>query len=156
MGSNLGDPLENCRRGIAAVDDNRHATVLAVSRFYRTAPVDFTDQAWFVNAAVKIATRLPPLELLAVIQAIQAAAGTTPKTVRFGPRELDLDILLFDQWMLNWPHLQIPHPRLHKRHFVLRPLCDIDPTIFHPTLRCRMDRLLAELDTSGQDIMACP
>jgi 2-amino-4-hydroxy-6-hydroxymethyldihydropteridine diphosphokinase len=114
--------------------------------------VDFEDQDWFVNAAVKIETKLSPRGLLEAIQEIQTRRGRKPNTVRFGPRALDLDIIFYDAVVMNAEGLKIPHPRMHKRRFVLQPICDIDPSIMHPILQKDMRTLLNELKDSAQVI----
>lgn len=152
VGSNMGDKLACCQEGITQVAAAPETVLLAQSPFYRTAPVDFLDQDWFVNAAIKVATDLAPLDLLAQLQAIQRRAGRSADKIRFGPRPLDLDILFYDERVMDHAELILPHPRLHKRHFVLKPLCDIDPKVSHPVLGQSVDQLLAALDTTDQDI----
>jgi 2-amino-4-hydroxy-6-hydroxymethyldihydropteridine diphosphokinase len=152
VGSNLGDKLDNCLKGIAALTESGESTLLKASRFYRTSPVDYTDQAWFVNAAVKIATSLSPETLLAELITIQQRMGRKADAIRFGPRVLDLDILLYDDRVLQSPRLIVPHPRMHKRAFVLQPICDIDPLIIHPVLGKTMGVLLKALDDEEQRV----
>jgi len=127
LGSNLGEKLENCRRGITALAATVEVRITAESCFYKTEPVDFTAQDWFVNGVVRIETTLGPFEMLDRLQAAQRAAGRPTDGMRFGPRVLDLDLLMYDQLVLEDPRLSLPHPRLHRRRFVLQPLCDIDP-----------------------------
>ncbi len=153
VGSNLGDKLANCRKGVAALEEGGGIRVLARSRMYRTEPVDFADQDWFVNGVIKIETALDPGALLERIQTVQRLAGRTLEGVRFGPRVLDLDILLYDQLVLDRPGLCIPHPRMHRRRFVLIPLCDIEPGIIHPRLEMDVSSLLAALDDEGQEVL---
>ena len=150
VGSNMGRKLENCRRGIDGLANGTDATLIARSSFYRTEPVDFRDQDWFVNAVFAIRTPLGPAALLARIQAVQQDAGREKSSIRFGPRVLDLDILLFDDLILSSPNLTIPHPRMHKRRFVLLPICDINPYLVHPILKKEMRSLLACLDQNDQ------
>lgn len=154
VGSNLGDKLACCRQGIAQVAALPRTELAVQSPFYRTAPVDYLDQDWFINAAIKVATNLAPEALLTALQAIQRKAGRTPEgdKIRFGPRLLDLDIIFYDDLVLDLPDLVVPHPRMHKRRFVLKPLCDIDPKILHPVLGRSVEALLAALDTTDQDI----
>jgi len=114
--------------------------------------VDDTDQDWFVNYVVAIETTRSPLELLADISLVEQAAGRVRSGRKFGPRVLDLDILLFGRRVLQLQRLTVPHPRMHKRHFVLRPLCDIDPDIIHPVLNQPLCRLLADLDVTDQQV----
>ena len=153
VGSNLGDKLNNCLRGIQALDSEIAPELLACSRFYRTSPVDYADQDWFVNAAVMIATVLQPADLLDRLIAIQQSLGRKAAAIRFGPRVLDLDILLYDDSIIRTPTLEIPHPRMHKRAFVLQPMCDINPTIVHPGLGKSVADLLASLDDDDQQIV---
>ena len=153
VGSNLGDKLGNCLNGIEALAAGGDCDILACSRFYRTSPVDYTEQDWFVNAAVKVKTDLEPKDLLAQLIAIQRNKGRKADAVRFGPRVLDLDILLFDARIIRTQTLEIPHPRMHKRAFVLQPICDINPTIVHPVLGKSAADLLASLEDEDQQII---
>lgn len=153
IGSNLGDALANCRFGIAALAADPRIALTAQSRFYRTEPVGFTTQGWFVNAVVRIETALEPFELLDRLQAIQRAAGRPEGGIRFGPRVLDLDLLMVDRMVLEDPRLRLPHPRMHLRRFVLQPLCDIEPSLVHPLAGRSMRRLLDELEADGQQVV---
>ena len=153
VGSNLGDKLENCRNGVAALTRCPEIRLIDQSPVYRTDPVDYLDQDWFVNYAVKIETQLDPLSLLQHIKSIEQAAGRVPHAIRFGPRILDLDIILYDDIVQNDSRLTIPHPRMHKRRFVLKPICDIDPEIMHPVLQQKLLCLLENLDDAGQGIV---
>ena len=119
VGSNIGDPLRNCRRGIDELCLDGEVGLVAQSPFYRSQPVDYLDQDWFVNAAVLVETSLSPFELLEKTQGIQARMGRKSDAVRFGPRVLDLDIILYEDAVIHTPHLVVPHPRMHKRRFVL-------------------------------------
>jgi 2-amino-4-hydroxy-6-hydroxymethyldihydropteridine diphosphokinase len=152
IGSNLGDKLDNCRRAIDALRVLEHTTVVTCSRFYKTAPVDYLDQDWFVNAAAKVVTRLDGHALLDALQRIQQRAGRYGDAIRFGPRIIDLDIIFYDETVIDTPDLQIPHPRLHKRRFVLQPICDIDPAIVHPILKKDVRALLEHLDDDSQSV----
>jgi len=156
IGSNLGDKRQNCLRGIAALDRMPDIDVTGRARFYKTAPVDYTDQDWFVNTAIRITTDLSPDELLGRLKQIERDRGRDQKTIRFGPRILDLDIIFFGDLVLQTATLEIPHPRMHKRRFVLRPICDIDPTAVHPTLDIPVNALLEAIDDPDQDIELLP
>lgn len=153
VGSNLGAKLDNCLRGIAALTESGESSLLGASRFFRTSPVDFADQDWFVNAAVKIRTTMAPLALLDKLVAVQQRMGRKADTVRFGPRVLDLDILLYDDWVVRTPRLKIPHPRMHKRAFVLQPICDINPSTVHPVLGQTVADLLSQIDDEDQRVI---
>jgi 2-amino-4-hydroxy-6-hydroxymethyldihydropteridine diphosphokinase len=153
VGSNLGQKVENCRSGIAALIRSGNTRLVDQSPIYRTEPVDYLHQEWFVNCVVKIETGLDPLGLLNILKSIERAAGRIKDTIRFGPRILDLDIILFDDLVINAPALTVPHPRMHKRRFVLKPICDIDPDINHPVLHRTMESLLEDLDEKGQRIV---
>jgi 2-amino-4-hydroxy-6-hydroxymethyldihydropteridine diphosphokinase len=145
VGSNIGDRNANCQTGIAAVTAADGVVLTGVSRFYETEPVDFVDQDWFVNAAVRIETILEPVQLLDMLKRIEKTAGRKESALRFGPRVLDLDIILFDGQVMNTDRLVIPHPRMHERRFVLKPVCDIDPWVMHPVLKRSVQEILSDL-----------
>lgn len=131
LGSNVGNREGNLRMAIARLENAGH--VEAVSSFYETEPVEVTDQPWFINCAVKLVTNKPPQDLLADILAIERSMGrerTRPK----GPRNIDIDVLLYGERVVNEPGLTIPHPGLAERMFVLAPLAEIAPEARHPTL----------------------
>jgi 2-amino-4-hydroxy-6-hydroxymethyldihydropteridine diphosphokinase len=153
VGSNIGDKIENCRRGLEALVSGGEVRITGQSRTYATEPVDFAEQDWFINCVIRVETPLAPSKLLDRLQAIQREAGRTAETVRFGPRVLDLDLLLYDQLILDDPRLCLPHPRMHRRRFVLKPLCDIDPDMIHPVSGKAARALLAELDENGQRVV---
>ena len=153
VGSNLGDKFNNCLAGINALTAGGSSRLLAVSRFFRTSPVDYLDQDWFVNAAVQIGTTLSPLDLLDELVGIQTRFGRKASAIRFGPRLLDLDILLYDDQIIRLPRLEIPHPRMHNRAFVLQPICDINPTGVHPVLGETAAGLLDRLDDDSQRVI---
>jgi len=153
VGSNLGQKAENCRDGIAALGRSGHVRLIDQSAFYRTEPVDYQDQEWFVNGVLKIETDLDPLGLLSILKSIEQAAGRIKDVVRYGPRILDMDIIFFDDLVTNAPALTVPHPRMHKRRFVLKPICDIDPDLSHPVFHRTMASLLGDLDEKGQRII---
>jgi len=153
VGSNLGDKLENCRRGVEGLTVDRKSIVSARSKIYRTAPVEDLDQDWFVNYVIALQTTHEPLELLGAIMRIEARAGRVRTGRKYGPRTLDLDILLFADRILDLPQLVLPHPRMHKRRFVLQPLCDINPDIMHPVLKKTVAELLADLPAAEQQVI---
>jgi len=152
-GSNIGNKLVNCQNGIAALPASGITTIKGQSAFYMTEPVDYKDQDWFVNAMVKIETTLDPYQLLAKLRSIELDAGRSYDTVKFGPRILDLDIIFYDDRVSNSSELVVPHPRMHKRRFVLKPICDIDPSFVHPVLNKDMQYLLDSLGDKGQKVL---
>lgn len=151
IGSNIGNKLKNCQNGIAALIKPGLSLLRKQSPFYSTEPVDYKNQDWFINAVIKIQSIFDPYQLLSEIQSIQQGVGRISDPVRYGPRVLDLDILLYDDLVINSSGLVIPHPRMHKRRFVLKPICDIDPKVVHPVLKKDMRHLLANLG-DGQKI----
>ncbi len=153
VGSNIGDKLANCQRGIQALTGTGHSKILAQSPFYATEPVEYEDQEWFINAMVQLETSHDPFQLLDQIELIQRAVGRKTDLVRFGPRILDLDIILYGERIINSARLVVPHPRMHKRRFVLKPICDINPAIIHPVLKKEMRFLLACLGNDNQKVL---
>ena len=146
LGGNLGDPPATFHKAIGQISD--FAQVLGVSKLYRSKPYGFSDQPDFYNAAARISTDLDPLDLLACLQEIEQKLGK--KVIREnGPRIIDLDLLLYGDETLILPDLQLPHPGILLRDFVLRPLHDLNPALSHPSwLGKSLDSALAELGQS--------
>ena len=157
VGANVGDPVANVRFGLEALCAEPDILLTGISKCYRTAPTDYLDQDWFFNLAVRIETQKEPVALLDFLQEVQERCGQFAKAVRFGPRLLDLDILLYETRCIESKRLVLPHPRMAKRRFVLRPLCDIDPMIFHPISGQTVADLLALLpeDEQPMEEVAC-
>lgn len=155
IGSNLGDPVYNCMSGITLLCSAGQVELVTLSPFYWTEPVDYLEQQWFLNAALKIRTPLAPLKLLDRLQTVQAVLGRKADMIRFGPRLLDLDIIFYDDMLFSSERLSIPHPRMHKRRFVLQPICDIDATVRHPVLHRTVGDLLRQLDPDSQKMRPC-
>ncbi len=132
IGSNLGDREANCLRAIDLMAE-RGLKVKKRSGAYETEPWGVEDQPKFINMAVSVETNAGPLELLRILEDIEKLLGRR-ETVRYGPRVLDLDILLYDSLVLDEPALRIPHPLMHERDFVLLPLAEIAPDAVHPLL----------------------
>ena len=151
LGSNLGDKKANCRKAIALLAKSGRVT--SVSSLYRTEPMGYADQDDFVNAVVEIETGLSPEALLQQCRSIEDELGRV-RTIRWGPRTIDVDILLYGAAMIETPELTIPHPLLHTRRFVLVPLCEIAPQTLHPKLRKTASDLLAELH-DHQRVLRC-
>jgi len=131
LGSNLGDRLGYLRGAVEALA--HHGRVVATSSVWDTAPMYVVDQPSFLNACLVLETDLDALPLLDVLQSIERSAGRD-RSIRFGPRTLDLDLLALDDQVVEHPRLTLPHPRLHERPFVLHPLAEVDPDWRHPTL----------------------
>ena len=146
VGSNMGDSHANCLEGIARVGGLPGTRVTRTSRFYKTAPVDFLDQDWFVNGTVQIETTLEPLDLIRGLKSVEQSMGQISKSVRFGPRIIDLDILLYGELVMETELLSIPHPRMQNRMFVLKPLCDIDSDLRHPVLGVTIRELMERIE----------
>lgn len=143
LGSNLGDRKQHLRDAIDAIGRIGRTSVLRSSGFYETAPVGGPRQPDYLNAALEIATSLEPPGLLDELQRIEAAMGRT-REVHWGPRAIDLDILLCGDVVLNTPRLTVPHPLMHGRRFVLEPLSEIAPDVVHPVLKKSISALLSE------------
>src|SRR5258707_14076420 len=142
LGSNMGDREANLRAAIAALGD-AGVRVRRVSSLYETEPVDFLEQPWFLNCAVEGETELKPLELLRALREIEAKMGSK-KLVAKGPRLIDMDILLYGEEKIDTPELQMPHPRMHLRRFVLVPLGGVVPGVQHPRWNRTGKELLEE------------
>jgi 2-amino-4-hydroxy-6-hydroxymethyldihydropteridine diphosphokinase len=143
IGSNLGNRQENCLRAIELLQ-KKGIIITKRSSLYETEPWGVKDQPLFINMAIEIETGLKPKVLLKILKDVEKEVGRG-KSIKWGPRIIDLDILLFDNIVLNEDDLEIPHPLMHKRDFVLRPLCEIAPDIKHPLLKLTMDKLMQQL-----------
>ncbi|MGA2722757.1 MAG: 2-amino-4-hydroxy-6-hydroxymethyldihydropteridine diphosphokinase [Bryobacteraceae bacterium] len=147
LGSNLGDREANLRAAIERLEAP-DVRVVRTSPVYETEPVDYTGQRWFLNLAVEAETSLSPMELLARIGKIERALGRV-RTVAKGPRTIDIDILLYGDAVVRNATLEIPHPRMAERRFVLAPLADLAPGLRHPvthrTVREMLDTAPAQM-----------
>ena len=141
LGSNIGERAENLREAREQIEapDLR---ILRASSIYETAPRDIEDQPWFLNQVIECETDLFPRQLLARLQKIERAMGRKHRIAK-GPREIDLDILLFGNAVVKAPELEVPHPRLAERRFVLEPLAELVPDKRHPGTRRTMREMLA-------------
>lgn len=143
IGSNLGNRVENCATAIREMSN--FAKIFAVSSIYETEPVGRENQPNFINCVTKIETGLSPYELLLSLQSVENKLGRK-HTQKWGPRIIDLDILFYDDLIVDSGGLTIPHPRAHLRRFVLEPLSEIAPDFVHPALKVSVSKLLEGLE----------
>lgn len=148
LGSNLADPRGQVDRALGALGNLPHTRLLRRSQLYRSEPWGRADQPEFVNAVAGLQTGLTPRELLDALLTIERRAGRARDATRWGPRVLDLDILVYGDQVVDEPGLHVPHPHLHERAFVLLPLAEIAPDLVVPRLG-RVDGLLTQIDTSA-------
>jgi 2-amino-4-hydroxy-6-hydroxymethyldihydropteridine diphosphokinase len=141
VGSNVGDRAGFCRRAVAELGDTTGVKVDAASSLYETAPVGGPPQRSFVNLVCRIETVLPPQEILEICKRIERALGREPSDIQWGPRVADLDVLLYGDEKISEPDLEIPHPLMSRRRFVLVPLLEIDPEVTDPWGEPYADRL---------------
>lgn len=146
LGSNLGDRQENLKQAISSLTPQM--TVKAKSHVYETPPWGYADQPKFLNQVVKAETYLEPEPLLKHLKRLEVALGRQT-TFQNGPRLIDIDLLFFDELVLNTPILTLPHPRLHERGFVLLPMMDIAPDLFHPVIQKSIRELAASSNLDG-------
>jgi 2-amino-4-hydroxy-6-hydroxymethyldihydropteridine diphosphokinase len=147
LGSNLGDRAKNLKDAIAALRD-AGIRVTRISSMYETEPIDYLDQPWFVNIAVEAETELAPAAVLQTLREIETRLGSK-KLIAKGPRLIDMDILLYGDEVIDMPELQVPHPRMHLRRFVLEPLAEIAPQVRHAISGLSVSEMLARTkDTS--------
>ena len=147
LGSNVGDREHNLREALRLLAE-AGIHILKISSIYETEPVDYLEQAWFLNAALQAQTDLPALDLLYKLRAIESAMGSK-KPFAKGPRLIDLDILLYGHDTIATLELQVPHPRMLERRFVLAPLVEIAPNLRHPSWPTTAQQLLAALKDSS-------
>lgn len=131
LGSNMGDKAGYIRKALDMLDEHPQVEVAAVAPLYLTAPVGYVDQDWFLNTVAEIKTTLEPGELLAALQDIETRLGRK-RTIRWGPRVVDLDLLLYGREEIARPALTLPHPRMQERAFVMVPLADLAPDLILP------------------------
>jgi len=141
LGSNIGDRQANFREALRLLSQSG-VQISKLSSIYETEPVDYLDQPWFLNAVIEAQTNLPAPQLLTTLRQIELQMGSK-KPFAKGPRLIDLDILLYSNDTIDSPDLQVPHPRMLLRNFVLAPLAEIAPTLRHPTWSATASDLLA-------------
>ena len=148
LGSNLGDREKNLRGAIAALPE-AGVRLTRESSLYETEPVDFTDQPWFLNCVVEAETQLPALALLRALRGIESRLGSKKEFAK-GPRLLDIDILVYGDATIDTPELQVPHPRMTQRRFVLVPLAELAPGLRHPSWNATAAEMLARLEDQSK------
>lgn len=146
LGSNLGDRLNNLQDAIRSLPPN--VQPLSQSRIYETDPWGYVDQPAFLNLVIKASTELSPKKLLAFIKKMEVVLGRE-EAFRYGPRLIDLDILFYDDLVLDSPDLTIPHPQLTERAFVLIPLAEVAPDLIHPVTKKTIWQLKTSIATTG-------
>lgn len=149
IGSNLGNRVQYLENACVQVQQ-ACGKIVKQSVYYETAPWGMTNQPAFLNQALAIETQLAPAELMQTLLTIETRMGRI-RTVKLGPRTIDLDILQIDQLVMNTPLLQLPHPAMHQRRFALIPMVEIAPTLMHPILQQTMTQLLASC-TDDSDV----
>jgi 2-amino-4-hydroxy-6-hydroxymethyldihydropteridine diphosphokinase len=154
LGSNLGDRMEQLQSALSELGP-AGIEVLRVSSFYKTEPLEFHAQPWFVNCVAEVRTSLMPVQLLKALQAIERKLGRK-RTILKGPRSIDLDILIFERAVVRSPVLTIPHERLAERRFVLVPLRELNPNLRHPVTQRTVQEMLDNTPDRSQVIRIEP
>jgi len=149
LGANLGEPPRQLKEALALLAAVEEVEVLKVSAFYLNPPLGPPGQPWYVNAVAKVRTRLAPEELWRVLRQVERALGRD-RGERWGPRLIDLDLLLYNGEILTGPELVVPHPEMHCRAFVVVPLAEIAPQAWHPVLQKNAAQLVRELDAGAR------
>ena len=151
FGSNLGNRLNNCRNAIGALGALPLCSLLKTSSFYETSPVGLVEQPAFINGVVLLETSEDAHWLLRQMLEIEKTFGRI-RTLKWGPRSIDLDLLFFDDQIIDTPGLSVPHPSLHERRFVLEPLNEVAPDLRHPSLGKSVADLLHDLRDGDQRV----
>ena len=154
IGSNLGEPLEQVKQAVAALRQSPHCQLGTCSSWYRSEPIGPAGQPDYINGACELFTSLEPLELLDLLQNIEQQHGRL-RNERWGPRTLDLDLILYGDQQIDIPRLQVPHPEATQRNFVLHPMAEIDPTLIFPN-GTPMSELLQQCPANGIEPLNTP
>ena len=148
VGSNQGERLEHISKAIRALATTSGICLMQMATIIETEPVGGPPQGPYLNTVVELETAREPADLLSALQEIERRVGRKPSTQRWAPRPIDLDILLYDDGVIQEPTLSIPHPRMHERRFVLEPLSQLAPDIIHPVFHQSISALLDHLLTA--------
>lgn len=148
LGSNIGDREKNLGDACSLLE-KAHIKVLRSSSIYETQPIDYPSQPWFLNQMLEVSSGLLPDDLLDVVKTIETKLGRL-KSIPKGPRKIDIDIVLAGEFIQQTPRLKIPHPKMHKRNFVLLPLREIDPGVVHPILKKTIESLVNDNDDPSE------
>jgi 2-amino-4-hydroxy-6-hydroxymethyldihydropteridine diphosphokinase len=151
IGSNLGDRARNCAEAVERLKELRGSEFIGRSRWYLTSPVGVEDQDWFVNGVACLGAKVSARDLLGGLLSIEAGMGRV-RTEKWGPRVIDLDLLLYGTDIVNEADLKIPHPLMHLRRFVLAPLAEVDPDVIHPVLAKTASQMLQDLQGEDQQV----
>jgi 2-amino-4-hydroxy-6-hydroxymethyldihydropteridine diphosphokinase len=150
LGANEGEPRRQLQEATARLAATEEIEVVKASSFYLNPPLGPPDQPWYINAVIQVRTRLAPEELLRVLHRVERDLGRV-RGERWGPRLIDIDLLLYNGLIISGPDLCLPHPEMHKRPFVLVPLAEMAPQAWHPGLEKTAAELLAELDPKNRE-----
>ena len=145
IGSNMNDPVNQCLKAVVRLSETSGIKHLRSSSLYKTEPVGSVEQMWFINTVAEIRVKLTPYELFNALQSVEKEMGRL-RNEKWGPRIIDLDILLFGQEVVQQEDLIVPHPELHKRRFVLVPLCEIASYVIHPSFGVSIRGLMERLE----------
>lgn len=145
FGSNIEDRFDYITQALRLLIDAEDISLVAISSLYETEPVGYEEQDWFLNGVVAVKTDLPLHRLLVLLKEIEGIVGRQHRA-RWGPREVDLDLLIYDQCCINTPDLIVPHPEMHQRSFVLVPFAEIAPEVRHPIFGQNIRTLLSNLN----------
>ena len=152
IGSNLGDRYQNCLKAVDLLRRIPGVELTGISGWYLTKPVGVERQEWFINGVLSLEVKISAQDLLKGLMAAEQGMGRV-RTKRWGPRIIDLDILLYGNQIIDEDDLKVPHPLMHVRRFVLVPIADLAPEVPHPSIGLTMSQLLDQLHKDGQDVI---